>query len=390
MKIGIITFHFVYNCGAVLQCLALSEKLTQLGHEVCVINYQPWYHKNRYAPLKNPIYYAKKCAKQEGANDTFLKRMYRGGRGFASTVYSWRYYPKRKKQDAYFTSFVKKHLNETVLYRTARQLQEKPPKCDVYISGSDQLWNAKITDGMIDPAYLLEFGNEDVKKITFSMGVSFNAMREPVETIKASLMKLDAISLRENDAYNLINELTENKVEMHIDVDPTFLLCKEDYEKYIPTEQLCDEPYILTYTMPDESQQKVNRVAEELGRKTGLRVIDVNGNPQNGNREIKDNRIGGPAEFLWYIKNAEYVVTNSFHGTAFSVNFEKDFVTIPHSHTGYRVTEILDKIGLSNCYATNEEDALQALEMKVDYMEARKKLDDLRNASIEYLIKQIN
>ena len=390
MKIGIITFHFAYNCGAVLQCLALSEKLKQLGHEVCVINYQPWYHKNRYSPLKNPIYFAKKRAKKEGDDDTIIKRMYRGGRGFASMVYSWRHYPKRKIQDAYFTDFVNKYLNQTRIYRTIDQLQKNPPKCDVYISGSDQLWNAKITDGMIDPAYLLEFGNDDIKKITFSMGVSFKAMKEPVEVIKPSLMKLDAISLREKDAYALINELTENKVEMHVDVDPTFLLCKEDYKKYIPTEQLCDEPYILTYTMPDESQQKANRVAEELGKKTGLRVIDINGNPQDGNREIKDHRMGGPAEFLWYIENAEYVVTNSFHGTAFSVNFEKKFVTIPHSHTGYRVTEILDKIGLSNCYADNEQDALNALDNEIDFIESRKKLELLRNNSIEYLVKQIN
>lgn len=388
MKIGIITFHFAYNCGAVLQCLALSEKLNQMGHEVCVINYQPWYHKNRYTPLKNPVYYSKKRATSRGEGDSVRRQFLRGAKGFASVVYSWRHYPKVNKIDKYFKDFAKNNLNETCIYRTFDQLVNNPPKCDLYISGSDQLWNAKLTEGKIDPAYLLEFGSSDIRKITYSMGVSLKNMEEPVESIKPSLMKFDAISLREEECYKQIHELTEGKVDMHVDVDPTFLLKKEEYDKYIPEESLCDEPFIFTYTMPDSSQMKVYNAAKELSNKLGIKVIDASGNPKNANKKIEDNRICGPAQFLWYIKNADYVVTNSFHGTAFSVNMEKNFVTIPHSQTGYRVTEILDKLGLSNRYANTGIEAVKRFDTKADFEKSSAILDSLREESIKYLEKQ--
>lgn len=388
MKIGIITFHFAYNCGAVLQCLALSEKLKQLGHEVCVINYQPWYHKNRYTPLKNPIYYSKKRATSKGEGDTIIKQTMRGAKGFASVVYSWRHFPKVNEIDKYFKTFAKENLNETHIYRTFDQLVNNPPKCDLYISGSDQLWNAKLTEGRIDPAYLLEFGSADIRKITYSMGVSLKNMDEPIENIKPSLMKFDAISLREEECYEQINELAEGKVPMHVDVDPTFLLKKEEYDKYMPKESLCDEPFIFTYTMPDKSQMKVYNAAKLLSEKTGIKIIDASGNPKNANRSVPDNRICGPAQFLWYIKNATYVVTNSFHGTAFSVNMEKNFVTIPHSQTGYRVTEILDKLGLDNRYATTGADAVECFDSEANFEKSRELLGKLRENSIEYLKEQ--
>ncbi len=388
MKIGIITFHFAYNCGAVLQCLALSEKLEQLGHEVCVINYQPWYHKNRYTPLKNPVYYAKKRAQSRGKGDTVKKQFLRGAKGFANVVYSWRHYPKVSKIDKYFTKFAKKNLHETHIYRTFDQLVKNPPKCDLYISGSDQLWNGKLTDGKIDPAYLLEFGSSDIRKITYSMGVSFKGSEQPIEEIKSSLMNLDSISLREEEYYNQINELTEGKVPMHVDVDPTFLLKKDEYDKYMPKEALYDGKFIFTYTMPDKSQQEVYKAAKALGKKLNMRVIDASGNPKMANKTIEDNRICGPGEFLWYIKNAEYVVTNSFHGTAFSINMEKNFVTIPHSMTGYRVTEIMDKLGLGNRYAPNSKAALACFDSPADIERSSASLDELRNKSIDYLKEQ--
>ena len=82
MKIGIITFHFPYNCGATLQCTALQTKLQQMGHQVSVINYRPWYHQNRYVALKNPVYYAGKMMKKQGEDDPLFKRLYRGADGF--------------------------------------------------------------------------------------------------------------------------------------------------------------------------------------------------------------------------------------------------------------------------------------------------------------------
>lgn len=389
MKIGIITFHFAYNCGAALQCVALCEKLKKLGHEVCVINYQPWYHKNRYTPLKNPFYYGiKRAARKEDA-DSIIKQLLRGSKGFAGAVYSWRHYPKVKKVDRLFKTFIKDNTNETQIYRTLEQLINNPPKCDLYISGSDQLWNSKLTEGKIDPAYLLEFGSDDIRRITYAMGVDIESLQEPLDSVVSSMMRFDSISLREEECYKKISELTRNTVPMHVDVDPTFLLKKEEYDKYISKEDLYDGPFIFTYTMLDESQIEVHKTAYELGKKLGMKVIDASANPRKLNRYVEEQRICGPAQFLWYIKNADYVVTNSFHGTAFSVNMEKNFVTIPHSQTGYRVTEILDKLGLSNRYAKSATEAIECFEKSIDSAKSTAILANLREKSINYIVKQI-
>ncbi len=385
MKIGIITFHFAYNCGAVLQCVALCEKLEQMGHEVCVINYQPWYHKNRYMPLKNPFYNCAKRAARRTDNDNIVKQLMRGTKGFLATVYSWRHYPKLRKVDKYFREFNKNNLKETIIYRTYEQLVKNPPKCDLYISGSDQLWNAKLTEGKLDPAYLLDFGNKDVRKITYAMGVSLDNMQETFSSAKELLKKLDAISLREKECYEAINSLTENKVPMHVDVDPTFLLSKEEYDKYICKEELSAEPFIFTYTMMDKSREAVYEIATQMGKKMGIKVIDASANPKSPSNLLEEHRVCGPTQFLWYIKNAEYVVTNSFHGTAFSINMEKNFVTIPHSQTGYRVTEILDKLGLKKRYAYNTEDGMICFDEGADYQNSTKELEKLRQESVNYL-----
>lgn len=385
MRIGIITFHFVYNCGAMLQCFALQEKLKSMGYEVEIINYQPWYHKNRYSALKNPIYYGRKQAAKKGSGDTIIKRTGRGIKGFFAVVYSWRHFPEAKIKDRYFSTFKKSYLQEGKLYRKVGQLRKYPPKCEVYISGSDQLWNAKLTENRIDPAYLLDFGTDDTKRITYSMGCNFKNLSGPINVLKARMMRFNAISLRENEYYTKIEELTEGKVPLHIDLDPTFLLRKEEYESCMSKERLVEEPFIFTYTMPDISQKKVYNTAKELGKRLNMKVVDACGNPSRANQAIEDHRLCGPAEFLWYISHAAYVVTNSFHGTAFSVIFQKNFVAIPHSQTGYRVTELLDKLALHDRWVKGSAEALEQIQRPVDYAENLIKIEAFRAESERYL-----
>ena len=128
----------------------------------------------------------------------------------------------------------------------------------------------------------------------------------------------------------------------HVDIDPTLLLTADAYEAILPKEALVEGPFILTYTMPGDAQPLANRAAKALSEKTGLPIVDACGDPTKGNREIEDQRTCSPGEFLWYVKHADYVVTNSFHGTVFSVLYHKRFVTVLHKETGNRVSELLD------------------------------------------------
>ena len=145
------------------------------------------------------------------------------------------------------------------------------------------------------------------------------------------------------------------------------------------------EPFILTYTMTGEAQKQVYNGAKILSEKLNMRVIDVSGNPGAMNKKVKDNRLCDPTEFLWYIFHADYVITNSFHGTVFAVLFQKQFVTIPHAVTGNRVTELLDKIDLKSRYKRVTQEAVNEITNVIDYNEPLRRLEKLRNESIEFL-----
>lgn len=388
MKIGIITFHFPYNCGAVLQCLALQTVLKKSGHDACVINYRPAYHQNRYVPLINPFIIAFNRFEDVDGKRSFLRRLASAVKGFLITIKGWKNYPKRKIQHEKFQAFEKKVLHLTPVYRTEKQLQKKVINCGLYISGSDQLWNAHITNKKFDPAYFLRFGPKEAGRITYAVGANFSEHPAPFEVLPELLNGLNAVALRELKCLDDIKKCAPNMPIYHT-IDPTLLLQAKVYDDFICERTLETEQFIFTYTMPDESIHKVYNAAKLLSEKLGMKVIDANGNPSKLNATIKDHRICGPDEFLWYMKHAAYVITNSFHGTAFSVIMEKDFVVIPHSKTGNRVTELLQQLDLGDrCVASGVKAAEQILK-PVYFDRPRKLLGELRSQSLNYLFDSI-
>ena len=382
MKVGIITFHFPFNCGAILQCYALEHKLEMLGNEAQVIDYCPWYHWNRYASYKNPFYYANKKLHEPG--NVFV-RIKNGAKGFRDTVRSRKDAKPRLVREEKFNAFREAYLHETRTYRSLRALRMRPPKCDLYIAGSDQLWNSKLTDNKFDPAYFLNFGRKKTRRATYAVGTYFADPQAAKAEIAPMLKKLDAVSLREARFLPDVMDAAGPSVPLHTDVDPTLLLTADAYEALLPKEPLEKEPFILVYTMPGPAQKPTNEAAKKLAQKTELHLIDVNGNPNAENRSVGDQRIASPAEFLWYVKNAAYVVTNSFHGTVFSVLFHKRFATILHRETGNRVSELLDKIGLSDRYTDQKDAVAKILGLAADWKAVDTALAALRAESERYL-----
>ncbi len=382
MKTGIVTFHFPFNAGAALQCYALSKTLESLGSEVKVIDYTPWYHWNRYAARKNPVYYAKKKLHDPARN--IVTRTYHGVKGFYDTVRSWKSGRVRIEREQKYAAFRKAYLHETRTYRTIGQLRTNPPKCDLYLAGSDQLWNTKLTDGKLDPAYALDFGPEGTRRATYAVGCYFSDPAAAQKTLEPLMHRLDAVSLRETRFLRPVMGAAGDR-PVHIDVDPTLLLDAGAYEALLPKEPLCTEPFVVIYTMPGPAQKQVNEAAKLLEAKTGLHLIDVNGNPNAENCRIKDHRVCSPQEFLWYISHAEYVLTNSFHGTVFSVLFHKRFATILHKETGNRVSELLDKLGLTERYTNETAPAVDIVGRPVDWDRADAARKALAEESVRYL-----
>lgn len=386
MKIDIITFHFAYNCGAVLQCLALQEYTKSLGNDVEIINYRPWYHENRYTPFKNLIYLViddYKRLKDKRIRNVMISIKESIKRG----VNSWLHYKRRINNYRLFNRFINNYLSLTRVYRSVLQLKVLSPKADVYISGSDQLWNTNLTEGNFDPAYFLDFGKKDTARITYAVGVNFENEKKVLESFAELAKRINRISLREEKYRSVIERVTGRDVS--ICIDPTFLLSKERYVEFESKERLEDGPFVFVYTMPDSTQHKVNNAAKILGKKKNLSVIDGNGMPNSINKRNEKSVVIGPSEFLWYIRNAEYVITNSFHGTVFSVIFEKKFVAIPHSKTGNRVIELLERIGLIDRCINCGNVVLDIIDSDIDYDLCNEKIKKIVEESQNYIMDSI-
>lgn len=383
MKIGTITFHFPCNCGAMLQCLALQTALKREGHDTYVINYRPTYHQNRYIPLINPFVVAKTRFQGHPAGTSFLYKSASAAKGFVQILRSWKNYSNRKFQYDKFKRFENKAFRLTPVCKNLKQLERHTRDFGMFISGSDQLWNAHITNKKFDEAYFLKFGPKEAGRITYAMGANFTEHPDPMGVLPGLISDLDAIALRELKCKDDLHTCNPNIPIFHT-VDPTLLLDAADYDPFMPEEPLETEPYIFIYTMPDESRHKIYNACKLLSEKTGLKVIDGSGTA-NKMVGIRDCRICSPDDFLWYIKHARYVLTNSFHGTAFSVIMEKQFFVVPHSTTGNRVTELLDQVGLSKRYAPSGVLAAQRIDNPIEYDETRKLIRKLRASSLQYL-----
>ena len=384
MRTGIITFHFPYNCGAVLQCAALQTVLEELGADVSVINYRPRYHTVRYAVCKDPFSFFRSAVKEAPPGTGPARKLYLGLRSFGRTVLSWGISPARLPQRRKFAAFLEKYIRETAEFPDLASLKKGCGGYGLLIAGSDQLWAAQLTEMRFDPAYFLKFAGPKARKITYAVGANFTPCPDAEQRLPGLLSGLSVISLRESRFLEDVRRAAPG-TPLRLDPDPTLLLRPEDYERFLPARIPERDPFILTYCMPNETQRTVYEAARLLSRQSGLKVIDVSGNPAPGNLMIRDHRTVGPDEFLWYVKHARFVLTNSFHGTVFSVIFQKSFCTVPHLRTGNRASELLDRLGLSGRAAVSAADAAARVQAPPQFDTALREIEAMRASSLAYL-----
>lgn len=373
MKIGIVTFHFAFNQGAVLQCYAMQKYLESLGHEAYVINYRPRYHTVMHSAWRNPFVYAHVFWKKFRNRSTPV-RLYLTAKSFVRSM-CWNITGIDKNSQAAFRRFEKNHLHLTREYKTLKELQDTPPEMNAYISGSDQVWNPELLGGEFDKAYFLDFGGEETKRITYAVSMGKIHDAETLSQLRELCKDLDAISLREYSK----EDIAAVGRDVHICVDPTLLLEAADYSD-IESEAVEEAPYIFVYGF--ETNELLRDAIEEASKKYNCKI--VNGSPKwlHLNGDVKTVSGYGPDRFVSLIKNAECIITNSFHGTAFSIIYKKSFITVPHSTRGKRMEDLLGKLGLS--YRLFGRVGF-SLDKTINYAEVYEKLNILKTHSKEYL-----
>ena len=318
--------HWANNYGGLLQCYALSTYLKDEGYNCEVVNYWPFYALRKRAR----IFGRQNVIAEFG--DAAAKACPTERKKHVAT--------RMKTKSVHIDAFRKNAINLGKVITDERQLKQQLLDYDSLISGSDQIWNPKITGGRFDDAYFLNFEISS-RKIAYAASTGI-----PIpENLRVRFLELtsrfDAVSARES---SLSSYLRKNGQNAPCVLDPVFLLPKEKWELIIPNEKT-EKKYILVYTLERNSEliKTANSISSEM--QLPLIVIGRHDLYQNVLRYAADESV---EQFLSLILHAQFVVTNSFHGTAFSILFKKEFLTFPHSSKPTRMIDLLKRVGLEN------------------------------------------
>ena len=335
MKIRTITCHDVANYGAALQALALQTYLEKSGHDAEIIDYLPAYSRPYNLWAVHPSSHLYKPSQY-----FFLFKLFWAVRKY---IYV---HPTMKRLNA-FHEFNKKYFKLTRCYSTYAELANDPPKADIYIAGSDQIWRTNMNNGK-DPAFYLQFGDKTVRRISYAASFGLPYLTDGMDyLVRTYLSGIDAISVRELSGVKILDKLG---LHGRLVVDPVFLLTKTEWiELLCLKETLVNEPYLLVYdlnrgNMPNEKRSFVRRYAKE----NGLKIIAVNDTRETDYADVNINN-AGPAEFVNLIANARFVLSDSFHATAFSCIMHTPFRVYFSLEQAARIEDFLKIIGLNYC-----------------------------------------
>lgn len=359
MKIKTITCHDVYNFGASLQAYALMKYLNNKGHDVEIINYKPLYLSYNLWAI--------------GArwNKNILLRI-------AFYLYVVPNRLLQQKLRAKFDLFTRDYLNLTSKkYSSNEELKKNIPFADIYIAGSDQIWNTEGPNGK-DLAFYLDFAPKNSVRASYAASFSIKYIVDDYrEFVKKSIGKFDYLSVRESSGLLLLEQMDFNNAKLVL--DPVFLLDKSSWFKI--AKQFEYEKYILIYDQ--ENNKLIKDAAIKLSKETGYKIVAIkNLYPMTyANKKIKNI---GPREFLGLIRGCEILLTNSFHGSAFSILFQKEFYVFKRSHqkVNSRMVDLLNTLDIGDRII---DDLLQICSNHIDYNLVNKKLDKMRLSSYEYL-----
>lgn len=351
MKIGILTQHFLLNYGGIIQNFALQQVLLELGHEPLTFEHDTCYSRTRWL-----LRTAKQILKTRSLKGLPVYPTYQGRIGNKN-----------------FIKFVLKNIRSVTVKDFTPDLTQKYG-LDAYIVGSDQVWRPAFNLGPRLGNMFLDFAGDDVKKISYaaSFGCKEWEYTEEQERMCGKLAKrFDAISVREASGVDLCKE--HFGVEATLVLDPTLLLNKEDYGKVchdVPKK----EKHIFVYSLV--VSEGVLAVAEKVAEAMGLSIIVK----QAGRKVKKEDTI---EDWFAEFRDADYVVTDSFHGMVFSIIFNKPFSIVMNPSGGNdRYLSLLSQLGLIERIVSDE---LQPVFSAIDWSDVNHRLTELRKASFEFL-----
>lgn len=354
MKVGILTFPNSQSYGASLQMIALYKTIVELGFSAEIINYKNSFMKNRkHVPSKE-----NKLIKLVRRIKNFPK-----ANKFRKFEHSFQLFPHREIDN----------LND---------LKQIAERYDYVIVGSDQVWNPKVTG--CDYSYFLDFITEKRKKIAYapSFGV-IDLEKNNAEKIARLLNEFAFISVRESAGCDIVKSLIGKTCPVVL--DPTMLRAKEEWKSLEKEIANIPNQYILNFTL--NNVEYVKNFTENLSLETGLPIVNICGKLSEEKCKVINAGLCGPREWLYLMDHSRYVITDSFHGTVFSIIFEKqNFISLASS-TNSRLKTLLNTFVLMN--RAIKENSSYGDYAKIDYTKVNAILKQKRELSKSFLMNAL-
>lgn len=376
MKVGIMSMQRVINNGSFLQSYSLMKNIEKLGHKVLFVDYEVG-----EALIKNQA--AEKTQK---------------GAGLIKRIQDNLIAPKKKKWKV-----LEKELNQ--YYKMEEEYKNKMfpllgmtgevvyrPMLDVLVLGSDEVFNCLQPNEAVGYSKQL-FGAENRAKKVLSYAASFgNTTKEGLEQfgidkeIAGLLKEMSAVSVRDKNSVSIVKKIAQ--IEPFYHVDPVFLY---DYEEEMPKEVPLKN-YIVVYAYGNRISKKEAREIIKFAKKKGKKIITLCGVQDYLGEFVPAT----PFQVLAYVKHADYVITDTFHGSVFSIKFNKSFATLVRQGTGMKygnsnkLEDLLERFGLHNRILSNIKELASLLETPIAYEAVNEKIREERNQSIAFLEEQLH
>ncbi|MFD9368451.1 polysaccharide pyruvyl transferase family protein [Streptomyces sp. NPDC060020] len=363
MRVALLTLHTPLNFGSALQAYALCRVLREDGHDVRLVDY--------HRPGQRGLALAGKRF-TDGDHVLPVRLWNVVDRGVEAAV-------ARRR----FAAFLRRRTTLTRRYTGPEQLAARPPAADAYLTGSDQVWNS-LYNGGVDRALYLDFGPPATRRVSYAASFGLDAIPDEEREITRTLLaRYTAVSVRERGAVDIVRALGVTECAQVL--DPTLLLSGHQWADIAESRRGVRAPYVLLYSVEEDWMREALRVARHVARQLGLPIVQVTfGGRRRRIRGVdRTSYFTTPQQFLGLFRGAGYVVTSSFHGTTFSVNFNKPFVSIAPPLFASRAGDFLASVGLSDRFVTDGSRELPPHD--IDYDPVNRALDRLRHHSRRYL-----
>lgn len=369
-KVGLMTCY-MDNFGACLQAYALQTVITDLGYNCEII---------KYTPIKS--------LKEYGIFISLARWVRRRVKAIKNTAYkygNYRHSEFKKFRKKYLKFSKENYLHERYLYETA-------PQYDIYVAGSDQIWNPNLYGGRINKAYFLDFVQDNAKRVAYapSIGTSEISADSSKEMTKL-LAKFDAVSVREIDGKRIIDKIFDRGCSVVL--DPTLLIDAERWKSMIG-ERIISENYIFVYLFGNRDYERT--FIGYANKSLNLKIVTIPFHDKEYNSNFTKIKKAGPIEFLNLIRYASLVITDSFHATAFSLNLNVPFYTLlrndesDKNNMNSRMISILSLVDKQDRLVAGVDSFPENIVLNPNFEYVNGKISELRKDGLEFLSKNLN